>query len=65
MIPTSLIKKLRLAELEELAQVTDSNNNDGVVHTFKLRTTHPSVHILPLFINTHRHRKIFLFPFAK
>lgn len=64
MIPISLIKTLRLKEVEKLAQITDSSNSDGIVHTFKLRTTNCRVHSLPLSFTTPQSMKTFLFPFA-
>lgn len=64
MILISLIKTLRLKEVEKLVQITDSSNSDEVVHTFKLRTANRRVHSFPLSFTTPQSMKTFLFPFA-
>lgn len=51
---------MRLREVEELVQVTDRDNSDGVVHTLKLRTTNPRVYTLPLLFTTFQHYEGFL-----
>lgn len=63
MILISLIKTLRLKEVEKLVQITDSSNSDEVVHTFKLRTANRRVHSFPLSFTTPQSMKT-LFPFA-
>ena len=63
MIPISLIKKLRLRDVEKPAQVTEII----MMEWSKLRTTNARVHTLPLSFNTTHPPayKDFLFPFAK
>lgn len=59
-----MIKKQRLTEVEELAEVTDYSNNDGVVQTFKTRLQTLKSILISLSFTTPQHVKTFLFPFA-